>query len=54
MYGLRRPNLVNVRSLKWPITGGAIHPITPARLSTSEILNFESVKLFRNSGIEAE
>jgi hypothetical protein len=34
--------------------GGAMQPITPARLSTRAISNFDSVKPFRNSGMDAE
>jgi hypothetical protein len=29
-----------------------MRPVTPARLSTSEMVNFESVKSFRKSGID--
>lgn len=31
-----------------------MQPVTPARLSTREIVNFESVKFLRKSGIAAE
>jgi hypothetical protein len=32
---------------------GTMHPATPARLSTSPIIVFDSVNLLRNNGIEA-
>jgi hypothetical protein len=45
---------MRVLSLRKPTKGGARQYVTPARLITSEILVFESVKSFRNSGNEPD